>query len=720
MKDLPKNYSPKEKESKIYSQWEKSGFFNPDKLPGKRKESFTVIMPPPNSNDPLHLGHAVFVTLEDIMTRYNRMQNKKALWLPGADHAGFETQVVYEKKLEKQGRSRFDMPREEFYKNVWEYTQENRKTVKIQMKQLGASCDWSRDTFTLDKHIIDTTYKTFKRMTDEGLVYRGERMVNYCTKHRTAFSELEVDHEERKSPLYYIIYGPITLATVRPETKFGDTAIAVHPKDKRYSKYIGKELKVKTLLGERTIKVIADEFVDPEFGTGAVKVTPAHDFNDFEIWQRHKKEIPGPIQVIDENGRMTDKAGPYQGMKVMEAREKVVEDMKKEGLIKKVDENYTHAAAICYKCKQNIEPVLKKQWFINTKPLAKQAIKVAKDGRISIIPKNYEKVYSHWLRNLRDWNISRQNWWGINIPAWKCEDCSTKEKESWTITEGKKPSKCVHCNSKNLTQDPDVFDTWFSSGQWPFATLKYPDHKDFKEFYPTSVMETGYDILPFWVIRMVMLGLYVTGEVPFKKVYLHGLVRDKHRQKMSKSKGNVVDPIVMVDNYGADALRIALIIGNMPGKDIAMSEEKIKGYRNFINKIWNIYRFISFNIQDYDLSDKITLTKEDKKILTDFDLVAQKITKYMDNYKFSHTAETAYHYTWHTFADKILEKSKPVLQDEKTRKSRQYVLVETFGNIIRVLHPFTPFITEEIYKDLPLKNKEKLLIIDSWPIKQKK
>ncbi len=712
---MEKNYDPKKTEKKIYSAWEKSGFFNPDNLPGKRKEPFTIIMPPPNANDPLHMGHAVFVTLEDIMIRFNRMKGKKALWLPGSDHAGFETQVVYEKKLAKKGRSRLDMTREEFYKEVLAYTKENKKTVKEQMKRIGASADWSRDTFTLDKHVVETVYKTFKRMIDDGLIYRGERLVNFCTKHRTAFSELEIERVEEKAPLYHIKYGPIEVATVRPETKFGDTAIAVHPDDKRYKKYVGKDLDVTTLLGEKKIRVIADKAVDPEFGTGAVKVTPAHDFNDFEMWQRHKKEMPEPIKVIDETGRMTKETGPYEGLKVSEAREKVAADMIKAGLIGKVEEDYTHSVSVCYKCKNTIEPLMKRQWFIKTKPLAKPAIKAVKDKEVSFVPKSSEKVYFHWLRNINDWNISRQNWWGISIPAWKCLDCSDEGDEKWVTTGGKKPLSCPECGGKKLERDPDVFDTWFSSGQWPFATLRYPDHKDFKQFYPTSVMETGYDILFFWVSRMIMLGLYVTGKVPFKTVYLHGLVRDKDRQKMSKSKGNVIDPLAVTEVYGTDALRLALIVGNMPGKDVMVSEEKIRGYRNFINKIWNMLRFLDFNLEDYDPKGKVSLTADDRKIIDEFDRTAKKVTDHMEAFRFSHAAEEAYHYCWHTFADKVIERSKPILNDEKTRKSRQYVLVETMGKMMRIMHPFIPFVTEEVYAKLPLKDKSSLLMVDKWP-----
>lgn len=711
MKELSKTYEHKQVEDKIYSLWEKSDFFNPDKLPKTHKKPFTILMPPPNANDPLHIGHAVFVTLQDIMTRFERMRGKKALWLPGADHAGFETQVVYEKKLEKQGRSRFEMTREQFYKEVLEYTQQNRQTVRAQLKKLGASCDWSRETFTLDEKVVKVVYSTFKKMFDDKLIYRAQRLVNYCTKHRTAFSELEIKHEERKDPLYYMKYGPITLATVRPETKFGDTAIAVHPRDKRYQQYIGKELEVETLLGKKKIKVIADESVDPAFGTGAVKVTPAHDFNDFETWQRHKTEIPGPVQVIGQDGKLTSATGPYEGMKVFEARQKVAEALQSQGLMEKIDQNYAHTVALCYKCSSVIEPMLMVQWFIKVELLAKAATDVVKKKKIAIIPKNQEKIFFHWMKNIRDWNISRQNWWGIAIPAWQCSDCS-----SWVITEGEEPRQCSTCKSSKLTRDPDVFDTWFSSGQWPFATLGFPERKDFKTFYPTDVMETGYDILFFWVSRMIMLSVYRTGKVPFSSVYLHGLVRDKDRQKMSKSKCNVIDPLGVAELYGTDALRIALTIGNMPGQDIIISEDKIRGYRNFVNKTWNVARFLFLNIKDYNTKTSSRFTLQDRKLQKEFSVMAKKATRYIEKFQFSHAAETLYHYLWHTFADKILEESKLVLEDKKRRLARQHVLVGIFSDLLKLLHPFIPFVTEEIYQQLPLKDKKETLMIEKWPV----
>lgn len=726
-KQLEKRYNHQEVEARIYKLWEKSGYFNPDKLPPRHKKPFTIIMPPPNANDPLHIGHALGMTIEDIIIRYNRMQGKKTLWLPGMDHAGFETQVVYEKKLEKQGRSRFKMTRDDFYKEVWDYTQKNRDIVRQQIKRLGASCDWSRETFTLDEKIINTVYETFKKMYDENLIYRGKKLVNYCIKHQTAFSELEIQHEQRKDPLYYIKYGPLVVATVRPETIFGDTALAVNPNDKRYKKYIGKEIEVDMLIEKRKIKVISDKYVDPKFGTGALKITPAHDQNDYEMWLRHKDDISGPIQAINKEGRLTKITGKYAGMKILEARKKIVQDMREKGLIKKIDVNYTHNVALCYKCKNTIEPVLMKQWFIDIKPLATPAIKAITTNKIKITPSNQRKVYLHWMRNIKDWNISRQNWWGIDIPAWKCTECSSNknnnanndddENETWIITKGEEPKECTKCGGKKLERDTDVFDTWFSSGQWPFATLNYPDGKDFKKYYPTSTMETGYDIIFFWVARMIMLGIYRTGKIPFKLVYLHGLVRDKDKQKMSKSKGNVIDPLGIIEEYGTDALRMALTIGTSIGKDPTISEDKIRGYRNFTTKLWNVTRFLIMNLENYTPKKQLpNLTPKDKKILKEFEEVVKKVTHNMKANRYWQAAEDIYHYSWHTFADKIIEDSKKILQgdDSKTKKSRQYVLIKIWSDTLKLLHPFMPFITEELYSYLPIKDK-KMLIIEKWP-----
>ena len=709
MSDFDKPYDPKSVEPEIYEKWEKSGFFDPDKLPGKRAKTFTIIMPPPNANGALHIGHAVFVTLEDIMTRFERMRGKKTLWLPGADHAGFETQVVFDKKLEKEGRSRFKIPREELYKEMLSFTLENKKIMETQLRKLGASCDWSREKFTLDPEIITTVYDTFKKLYGDGLVYRENKIVNWCTKHQTTLSDLEVKYVERKDPLYYIRYGPVTLATVRLETKFGDTAVAVNPKDKRYKNLVGKEIEIKTLLGPAKIKVIADGAVDQKFGTGAVKVTPAHDPNDFEIWKRHKDEIPGPRVVIDQYGRMDlrefwdrPNSKKYHGLKVMEARKKMEEDMQKEGLMVKIDPDYAHAVATCYKCGTILEPRILPQWFVRmtAKPsLRDLAVRAVKKGEVKFIPARTEKIFMHWMKNLRDWNISRQIVWGIRIPAWYC-GCAE------IIVSPDPPAKCPKCGSKNLVQDPDVFDTWFSSGQWPFATLGYPNGKDFKTFYPTDVMETGHDILFFWVARMIMLGLYRTGKIPFRTVYLHGLVRDKDRQKMSKSKDNVIDPLGVAELYGTDALRLALVIGNTAGNDIIISEEKIRGYRNFANKIWNATRFVLQEIKKSppkaEKSDKIKLGKLKRLV--------KETTRDLESHRFHHAAEHLYHFFWHYYADKVIEEMK--------KKPNPLLLLEFHRTLIKLLHPFLPHITEKIWEELPGpaggKNK-KLLMIESWP-----
>lgn len=723
--EISKIYEPKKVEDRIYNLWLKSGFFNPDKLPIKKKV-FSIIMPPANANGSLHLGHAVFVALQDIMIRYHRMKGDKTLWLPGADHAGFETQVVYEKKLEKEGRNRFQIPREQLWKEMWDFTQANKTIMENQLRQLGASCDWSRKKFTLDPDIISKTQDTFIQMRKQGLVYRGERLVNWCAKHQTAFSDLEIKYEERNDPLYYIKYGPIILATGRLETKFGDTAIAVHPKDKRYQKYINKEVEIETLIGKTKIKIIADEAVDPDFGTGAVKVTPAHDPTDFEIWQRHKNEIPGPIEVIDKFGRLNllehfpnnTEAKKYHGLKIVEARKIIAEEMEKKGLMAKIDQNYKHNVGLCYKCGNVLEPRLLPQWFIKIKPLADKAIEVVKKEKIKFIPSRFNKIYFHWMKNIHDWNISRQIVWGIQIPAWFCE-CGE------IIIQKEKPEKCAKCSGNKIEQDTDVFDTWFSSCQWPFLALGFNKSQssskskitDYETYYPTNVMETGYDILFFWVARMIMLGLYKTKKIPFKTVYLHGLVNDKDKKKMSKSKGNVIDPFGIIADYGADALRMGLIIGNTPGNDLAFSEDKIRGYRNFANKIWNASRFVLMNTKKFNPKSQPKLSNKDKKTLNDLKTFTKEITKLMEDFKFYKAAEKIYHYFWHTFCDKIIEEQKKRLSDSNkaNQQNSQYLLLKILKTCLMLLHPFMPFITEEVYQNLPIKNKKKCLMNENWP-----
>lgn len=709
---MEKVYKHQDIEKKWYELWEKNNYFTP-KI-DKSKKPYCIILPPPNANANLHLGHAMYV-VEDVLVRFHRMKDYVSLWLPGADHAGFETQYVFEKKLNKEDKSRFNYSREDLYQMIWDFVQQNRNNMENQLRRLGFSLDWTRNVFTLDPKIINIVYKTFKRLYNEGLVYRSLRLVNYCTKCGTGFSDLEVKYIERNDPLYYLKYGPFVLATTRPETKFGDTAVAVHPKDKRYQKWIGKEITVEGLNGKFHLNVIADEMVDPKFGTGVVKITPAHDPNDFEAGKRHHLEMK---QVIGFDGRLTQLTGQYAGLKVKAARIKIVEDLKIKGLMDHVDEKYIHSIGTCYKCNSDIEPLPIPQWYIKVKPLTDKAIEAIKKKTITFSPHRQEKIAIRWLTNFHDWNISRQIVWGIRIPAWQCSNC-----QEWTVTEGETPDKCFKCQSKNLYQDTDTFDTWFSSGQWPYATLLSNNQKDLDYFYPTSVMETGYDILPWWVCRMIMLGLYITGKIPFKTVCLHGLVRDAKGVKMSKSKGNVINPLEMADKYGSDALRFALLYGTAFGNDVPMSEDKIRGMRNFSNKLWNIGRFIKMNMDffaqngvemlEFDpLVDQANLSPQDKKILTQLGTLTKGVSKNIETYRFDKAAERLYEFIWHTFADKYIELSKEELK--KNNSKTLSILVYVYKTCLKLLHPFMPFITEEINLQLSI-GKNKPLIISSWP-----
>jgi valyl-tRNA synthetase len=721
MKELPKAYD-QSKEAELYKLWENSGYFNPDNLKGT-KDPFTIIMPLPNANGKLHIGHALGMTLQDLMTRYQRMRGKKALWLPGTDHAGFETQVVFEKKLEKEGRSRFEMTREQFYKETMDFVQENRDYTEEGIRRLGASCDWSRNIFSLDPRIVKIVYETFEEMYKDGLIYRGNRICNWCSRHQTALSELETMREERTEEYYYIKYGPFTIGTARPETKFGDKYVVMHPDDKRYTKYKhGEKINVEWINGPISATIIKDEAAKPEEGTGVMTITPWHSAIDFEIAKRHGLDME---QIIDKKGKLLGIAAEFKGLHIKKARPLIVEKLKQKGLLEKIDADYKHNLQLCYKCNTIIEPQVLPQWYIamtkefkiqNSKfkiSLRDLAVDAVKTKKIKINPPRFEKIFLHWMENLYDWPISRQIWWGIPIPAWY-QDGEIKISE-------KSPGK-------GWGQDPDTFDTWFSSGQWPFAALaaqnkesKIRNQKsDFETFYPTNVLETGWDILFFWVARMIMFGLYKTGEVPFEHVYLHGLVRDKDRQKMSKSKGNVVDPLGVIDQYGVDALRMALLIGNLPGNDIVISEEKIKGYRNFANKIWNASRFVMQNTTSLRgaKSDKAIysakLTNEDKKIIKELDFIVHDTTKLMEKMDFAHAAENLYHYFWHTFADKIIEETKPKLADEKTRASAQAMLHQILTTSLKLLHPFMPFVTETIWQ----LNHDELLMIQPWPTKK--
>ncbi len=714
--ELPTAYDPKQVEDKIYQLWEKSGFFNPDKLPKKsfgklRTKSFTIIMPPTNANGSLHAGHGLVLTIEDIMIRYKRMRGYKTLWLPGLDHAGFETQVVYEKQLEKEGRSRFQIPKRQLYKEIWDFTQNNKSNIENQARKMGVSCDWSREKFTLDADIIKTVYSTFKKLYDDSLIYRGKKIINWCPKHQTSLSDLETVDTEKADKFYYLKYGPFVIATARPETKFGDKYVVMHPKDKRYKNYKhGQKIELEWINGKITATIIKDEAVDMDFGTGVMTITPWHDAVDFEIAERHNLEKE---QIIDFQGRLLPIASEFTGMKISEARPKIIEKLEAKGLVEKIEDNYKHVVKTCYKCNSLIEPQIKEQWFLKMKPLAEPAIKAIEKNKIKFIPEHYKKISLHWLKNIIDWNISRQIVWGIPIPAKFCEKCGEN-----VIDIEDKIIKCSKCGSNELKKETDTFDTWFSSGQWPYATLGYPKSKDFKTFYPTDVMETAGEIIFFWVVRMIMMGLYITKKIPFKNVYLHGLVLDAKGQKMSKSKGNVINPLDLTDKYGTDALRIGLIAGNTPGTSLALDENRIKGYRNFANKIWNASRFVMQNTADYKPGKKPVLTAKDKKHLIAFKKLSKDATKLMDSYRFYIAAEKIYHYFWHTFCDKIIEESKKNLAPEASKKDKiasQYLLLEILIGSIKLLHPFMPFITEEIYQQLPLNNKKGCIMIEDWP-----
>jgi valyl-tRNA synthetase len=716
--ELPKSYNPQDYEDKIYKLWEKSGAFTPKIDP--KKKPFVISMPPPNVTGKLHIGHALVVTLEDIMVRYHRMHGDPTLWLPGTDHAGIATQSVVERQLKKEGKSRHDLGREKFIERVWEWKEKYGGEIINQTKKLGASCDWSRERFTLDKGLSEAVNTAFINLYNKGLIYRGLRTVNWCPKCHTAIADDEVEYKKEIGKFYWIKYGPFILATARPETKLGDTAVAVHPSDKRYKDMVGKKYMIPGVLGEFEIKVVADNAVDPKFGTGAVKVTPAHSLIDFEISQRHNVPIK---QVIDDRGRMMENTGKYAGMKTKEAREAIVEDMKKMGLIEKIEENYEHNVGVCYRCGSVIEPIPSLQWFITMKPLAEKAKKIVMDGDIEILPKRFEKVYFHWMDNIRDWCISRQLWWGHRIPVYYRNSklkAKNEKLETEKIYVGNHPPE-------GYIQDPDVLDTWFSSALWPFSTLGWPDKKakDYQYFFPTTVIETGYDILFFWISRMIMMSLELTGKPPFKTVYLHGLVRDEQNRKMSKSLGNALDPLEVASKYGTDAVRMSLVVGTTAGNDSKTGESKIKGYRNFSNKLWNIARFITTNLEisnfQFPTSGKFSeyqLSNQDKKDLKRLNEIIKKTTKYLDSFKFSQAGELLYEYTWHEFADKIIEESKPRINGDNKddRIAVLFKLYKILETILKLLHPFVPFVTEAIWQKTSHKTKpESNLINSSWP-----
>ncbi|HOP38854.1 MAG TPA: valine--tRNA ligase [Candidatus Woesebacteria bacterium] len=773
---MDKHYQAKENETKIYQLWEKADAFNPDsdinqKLKNDDLPSFSIIMPPPNANDPLHLGHAAFLTLEDILIRHARMTGHDTLWLPGADHAGIETQFVFEKKLKKEGTSRFHFDRATLYQMIWDYVATNSQIAIKQSKQLGASADWSRFKFTLDDDIVQSVIATFKQMLEDELIYRANRLVNYCPKCGTGFSNLELDHREEIGSLYYLKYGPITIATTRPETIFADVAIAVHPKDQRYHKYHGQTIEYQGLFGLVKLLVIADDFVDPEFGTGAVKITPFHDFNDFAFWQRHQaelkqavqnnqlgyvelkeklinnnqlsaEEINSPALAIDFTGRLTKFTDQYAGLKAHIAREKIVSDLQEANLIEKIDNNYLHSVTSCYRCGSNIEPLPLPQFYVKVEPLTKAVLEKIKKKELTIYGAGHDKILKHWLENLEDWNISRQIVWGIRLPVWYDAQENPQLRISFIDKNQARISGPIgelltkysfaeiEAGLQSLTapidaqfvvsqekpdpnrqylQETDTFDTWFSSSQWPVVTLKNNQPGDFERFYPTTIMETAYDILMFWVMRMLMMGLYSTQQLPFKKVYLHGLIRDSKGQKMSKSKGNVINPLEIGEKYGTDALRMAIVIRSSAGLDKTLSEADFQAMRNLNNKLWNAARFILLQKENQAITDQNT-AKLDKKFTKNLEKIVLAVSRNLDQLQLGLAADTLYNEFWHWFCDQCIEDAKKGLISQEK-------LFDGLVIFLKLFHPFIPFVTESIWQILYQEQlvAEPLLMTSRWP-----
>jgi valyl-tRNA synthetase len=716
-KILDKSYDPHQVEGKWYRYWVEHHYFRADE--NSERKPFSIVIPPPNVTGSLHIGHALNNTLQDILIRFKRMQSYNVLWMPGTDHAGIATQNVVEKQLMEEGLDRHSLGREKFIERVWKWKEQSGGTIIGQLKKLGASCDWSRERFTMDEGLSEAVKEVFIRLYQEGLIYRSHYIINWCPRCRTALSDLEVEYHEILGKLYHLRYPfkeggrSLVVATTRPETMMGDTAVAVNPEDKRYQGEIGKKI-ILPVIG-REIPVIADPYVDIEFGTGCLKITPAHDFNDFEIGLKHGLE---QIKVIDEEGRMSEHAGPYRGMDRFECREKILEDFEREGVLLKT-EDYRHMVGHCYRCKTIVEPNLSLQWFVKTKPLAKEAIEAVTDGRTRIVPEVWEKTYFEWMENIRDWCISRQIWWGHRIPAWYCDACGE-------ILVGKEePVSCSKCGQNGLRPETDVLDTWFSSALWPFSTMGWPKKtKELKQFYPTSVLVTGFDILFFWVARMMMMGLKFMGDVPFRDVYIHGLVRDERGEKYSKTRGNVVDPLELIDHYGADALRFTLAALTMPGSDLKLSEARTEGYRHFINKIWNASRFTLMNLRDFEghrrdgPHDPDNDSLPDRWIRSKLNRTIRSLEMSIEHYRFSEASHSLYQFVWHEFCDWYLELIKPYLyqdMDLNQKKRTQKTLLEILDAILKLLHPFIPFVTEEIWQQLPLEKEEESIMITSFP-----
>ncbi|MBI4654102.1 MAG: valine--tRNA ligase [Nitrospirae bacterium] len=723
---IEKSYNPKEVEEKLYNFWIENGYFRAESR--SEKPPYCIVIPPPNITGSLHIGHALDATVQDILIRWKRMSGFNALWLPGTDHAGIATQNVVEKELKRQGLDRGKLGRDGFIKKVWEWKEEYGGKIIYQLKRLGASCDWGRERFTLDEGLSMAVREVFVRLYEEGLIYRGDYIINWCPRCHTAISDLEVEHEEHRGKLYYLKYpfkdgrGYVIVATTRPETMLGDTAVAVNPDDNRYKNIVGKIVRLPIL--NREIPVIADELIDPSFGTGAVKVTPAHDPNDFEIARRHGLSF---IKIMTGDGRMSEEAGHYKGQDRFKCRENVIKDLKKLGLLSDIKDHIISLGQ-CYRCNTVVEPYLSKQWFVKTKPLAEDAIRAVMDGRINIIPSGWRNSYFDWMENIKDWCISRQIWWGHRIPVWYCQKMQNAKckMQNGVIVSRDAPTACPYCDAEAaaLKQDEDVLDTWFSSALWPFSTLGWPDKtQDLKTFYPTNVLVTGFDILFFWVARMVMIGLKFTGEIPFKDVYIHALIRDALGQKMSKSKGNVVDPIEMIETYGADAFRFTLTAFAAQGRDVKFAVDKVEGYRHFINKIWNAARFILINITEEDeikpVKEISCLSLADRWILSRLSGVISDVNKSLEEYRFNDSANILYQFIWHEFCDWYLEMAKSSLygDDKKTRHAAINTLLHTLEMSLSLLHPFMPYITEKLWQSLPAPRRavSKSLCIHPYP-----
>ena len=710
-RELPKVYEPQQVETEIYKMWEDNGYFSPRK--GRDAKPFTIVMPPPNVTGQLHMGHAMDATLQDTLIRFKRMQGYNALWLPGVDHAGIATQIKVEEELRKEGLTRYDLGREKFLERVWDWKHKYGNRIVEQQKKLGASCDWKRNRFTMDEGCSNAVREVFVSLYEKGLIYKGSRIINWCPNCVTALSDAEVEYVDKPGHLWHIRYpladgsGSVVVATTRPETMLGDTGVCVNPNDSRYTSIVGKTVILP--LVNREIPIVADDYAEMEFGTGCVKMTPAHDPNDFEVGLRHNLEV---IRVLDDNGVINSYGGKYDGMDRYEARKAIVAELEAQGFLVKIEE-HAHNVGTCYRCHNDVEPIISAQWFVKMKPLAEEAIRVVKEGETKFVPERFSKTYLNWMENVRDWCISRQLWWGHQIPAWTCEECGH-------ITVSREDAcRCEKCGSARIERDPDVLDTWFSSALWPFETLGWPDKtEDLEYFYPTDVLVTGYDIIFFWVARMIFSGCEHTGKTPFHTVLIHGLVRDDKGRKMSKSLGNGIDPLEMIEKYGCDALRMNMVTGNSPGNDMRFYVERCEAMRNFANKLWNASRYVMMNLSDgarNALPAVSDLEIADKWVLSKLNMLIADVTENLEKYELGIAVQKVYDFIWDTYCDWYIELTKARLysEDEKRKDTAMQVLVYVLDQILRLLHPFMPFITEEIWQSIP--HEGDALIVAQWP-----